>query len=228
MSSFSASCLYRYFTFSLHFISWDIIKSPVWQTECCCRRYCLFGLYACLWFNSLYYFSTLRPLQTNSCVAPSLPPPALPHCPHPSLHPKPPTSLVSPPSSFNLTLLPLIMSTPHPCNPLPPPSHPSFIVDVLCVLHPPPSFSPSSLLTAITQLVEVRPLTDNIKLALRLQLHHMIWSTNQIWINTKAFILLESTTNRVLISQDKVVNVVWTWLIRNSCALIKPQLEIFR
>lgn len=65
----------------------------------------------------------------------SLPPPA--HCPHPSLHPHLP-----PPCCLSFLTLYTSSKSPSPscpppilCNP--PPSHPLFIVDVLCVLTPP-------------------------------------------------------------------------------------------
>lgn len=120
------------------------------------RRYCLFVLYACLWFNSLYCFSTLHP-PFDSCVL------------HLHLHPKPPPC---PPSSFNLTLISLI---PRPCNPVPPPSPHSSFVDLLCVFYPPSTHPPHppthhhfSIVTAHCNHPAGRgkTLTDNIKLAL--------------------------------------------------------------
>lgn len=124
MSSFSVSFSYWYFNSFLHFISWDIIESPEWQTVRVLLPSILPDSLYCMHVSDLTHYIVSPPSaphhQTNPCIAPSLSPPALPHCPHPSLHPKPPHLLVSPPSSFKLNLnlphhhvQPLIPATLH-------------------------------------------------------------------------------------------------------------------
>lgn len=112
MCSFCASFLYGYFTFSLHFISWSIIESAVWQTVRVLLLSILPDSLYCMHVSDLTHCIVSPPSAPVKPIHVWLPLFLHLHCPHPSLCPKPPTSLSLLPHPWNLTLIsPIIMST---------------------------------------------------------------------------------------------------------------------